>query len=133
MLKLEHYGIRNSIVQLISAFLSSCTQQIVYGGTIYSSPAEWWCSTRDCNGASSFINDILSQLASTCLLYANDCILYRKIETQANLRILQDDLKCLKKWALRRKMRTNACMVLTVTLESNPPTTHYILHNHHLI
>ena len=39
MLKLEHYGIRNSILKWISAFLSSRTQQVVCGGC-YSGPAE---------------------------------------------------------------------------------------------
>jgi len=39
MLKLNHYGIRNSILDWISAFLSFRTQQVVCGGC-YSNPAE---------------------------------------------------------------------------------------------
>ena len=39
LLKLDHYGFRNSTLGWISAFLSSCIQQVVCGGC-YSSPAE---------------------------------------------------------------------------------------------
>ena len=61
-------------------------------------------------------------MSSSCWLYANDCILYKKIETQDDVRILQNDLQALEKWERNWKMSLNISkyMVLTVTLKSNP-------------
>jgi len=69
--------------QLMSAFLSSCTQQIVCGGAFYSRSFEW-CST--CRGLYWGLIYIIDNIC----LYADDCILHRKIESQADLRILQE-------------------------------------------
>ena len=52
-----------------------------------------WCSTRYSIGASSIPNvRILIIFLANCRLYADDCILYRQIETKASARILQNDL-----------------------------------------
>ena len=45
-----------------------------------------------------FINDITHNLTSTCLLYADDCILYRRIDSQSDIDALQEDLKQLEVW-----------------------------------
>ena len=71
-----------------------------------------------------------SLLSSSCQLYADDCILHKKIETQDDV----SDLHTLEEWERKWKMSLNIikCMVSTVTLKSNPITSRYILHNHAL-
>ena len=138
ILKLEHYGIRNSVLEWISAFLSHRTQQVVCGGC-YSDPAEVLSGVPQGTVLGPllfllYINDIPGQLTSACRLYADDCILYRQIETQADASSLQNDLEVLEEWEKIWKMKLNIdkCMVLSVTLKSNPITSHYILHNQQL-
>ena len=67
-------------------------------------------------------------------MYADDLILYKKIETQDDVRILQNDLQTLAEWERKWKMSLNIskCMFLTVTLKSNPITSRYTLHSHAL-
>ena len=73
-------------------------------------------------------------MVSTCHLYADDCILYRQIETHTDSVTLQNDLLTLEKWVKKWKMKLNndKCMVLTVTLKNNPIKAQYTLHNHRL-
>jgi len=51
--------------------------------------------------------------------YADDCILYRQIETHTDSITLQNDLLTLEEWERKWKMKLNIdkCMVLTVTLK----------------
>ena len=37
--------------------------------------------------------DITNELSSICLLYADDCILYRRIDSLTDVKDLQDDLQ----------------------------------------
>ena len=46
-----------------------------------------------------FINDLPSSLNSTCRLFADDCLLYRKIDSITDANRLQQDLFLLEKWA----------------------------------
>jgi len=82
--------------------LSSCIQQVVCGGC-YSSPAKVISGVQQGTVLGSllfiiYINDIPSQISSTCHLYADDCILYRQIETHTDLITLQNDLLALELW-----------------------------------
>ena len=43
-----------------------------------------------------YINDIVQKLSSICRLYADDCILYRRIDSFTDVRALQDDLQLLE-------------------------------------
>ena len=81
-----------------------------------------------------FINDITHHLSSTCRLYADDCILYRCIDSQSDIDALQEDLKQLEIWEEIWNMKFNIdkCMVLHVTLKRNPILSEYSLHGHNL-
>ena len=67
-------------------------------------------------------------------MYADDCMLYRQIETHSDSITLQNDLLTLEEWERKWKMKMNIdkCKVLTVSLKNNPIMTHYALHNHRL-
>lgn len=138
LLKLDHYGIRNSTLNWISSFLRSRTQQVVCGGC-YSNSAEVLSGVPQGTVLGPllfllYVNDIPSQMKSSCRLYADDCILYKEIVTQDDSRILQYDLQVLEDWERKWKMSLNIdkCVVLTVTLKCNPITSQYTLHGHQL-
>jgi len=100
-LKLEYYGIKNSVLQWISSFLHGRTQRVVCSG-----------STADPVNVTSgvpqgtvlgpllfliYINDLPESISSSCSL--DDCSLYRKIETDNDRRLLQQDLYNVEMWA----------------------------------
>ena len=45
-----------------------------------------------------YINDITDYVSSSCRLFADDCILYRQINSPTDAAILQNDLKELENW-----------------------------------
>ena len=45
-----------------------------------------------------FINDLPENIRSSVRLFADDCVLYRKIESPTDCQILQDDLNSLSQW-----------------------------------
>ena len=83
--KLQHYGVSGIILNWITDFLDSRTQRVVCG-----------CATSKPINVTSgvpqgsvlgpllflvYINDITTNLSSSRHLFADDCILYRKIDT----------------------------------------------------
>jgi len=84
-LKLEYYGIKNSVLQWISSFLHSHTQQVVCGGSI-SDPVNVTSGVSQGTVLGPllfliYINDLPDCITSSCGLFADDCLLYRKIVT----------------------------------------------------
>ena len=69
-----------------------------------------------------YINDISNDTTSSIRLFADDCLLYRVIGTDADAGELQKDLNQLCRWADRWSMAFNAekCSVLTVTKKRLP-------------
>ena len=79
-----------------------------------------------------FINDLPLGINSTCRLFADDCLLYRQIDSMSDANILQEDLSSLEIWAKTWLMQFNPtkCVVLTVTNKSFPITFQYKLYDH---
>ena len=73
-----------------------------------------------------FINDLPLCLNSTYRLFADDCLLYRKIDCISNANILQNHLFLLEKWADTWMMKFNSskCVALTVSNKLSPLTNH---------
>ena len=67
---------------------------------------------------------------SRCHLFADDCLLYRRIHTPHNADVLQLDLLSLEQWADRWLMKFNAIkyVVLKVTNKACPIHKHYLLY-----
>ena len=55
----------------------------------------------------AYVNDILRNMVSTIRLFANDCVIYRKITKNEDIEILQKDLDRLGEWAVVNAMRIN--------------------------
>ena len=75
------------------------------------------------------INDLPDALKSQVRLFADDCLLYRPINSQKDHDILQQDLKNLETWAENWGMRFNAkkCYILSIKQKS---ITLYSLNGH---
>jgi len=81
-----------------------------------------------------YINDLSHHVSSSCHLFADDCIIYKQIDSPTDIGILQNDLAQLEKWeeVWHMKFNIEKCMVLTVTLKKNPLHSEYYLRNHKL-
>ena len=81
-----------------------------------------------------YINDLPENLRSTPRLFADDCLLYRVIESENDSRLLQEDLLRLEAWESKWLMEFAAdkCMVLRVTrkLKRNVISSPYKIHGH---
>ena len=124
--KLNFYGVRGNTLDWITSFLTGRTQSVVCGG----------CTSTPSNVLSGvpqgsvlgpllfliYINDITQGLSSICHFYADDCILYRRIDSFTDVRALQNDLE---QWEKKWKMSFNIdkCMVVLVTLYFNHSIT----------
>ena len=66
------------------------------------------------------INDLPDAVKSQVRLFADDCLLYRPINSQKDHDILQKDLKNLETWAENWGMRFNAkkCYILSIKQKS---------------
>ena len=66
--------------------------------SLRSSPGPIWCPPRiglRAGPISHFINDFPENIRSSVRLFADDCVLYRNIESPTDCQILQDDLNRL--------------------------------------
>jgi hypothetical protein len=77
-----------------------------------------------------YINDLPAAVKSTARLFADDCLLYRKIKSEEDRRILQQDLDTLQKWEDQWLMRFNPekCEVLQVTSRRTQQESKYTIH-----
>ena len=81
-----------------------------------------------------FINDLPDVISpkSTARLFADDCVLYRKINTSADSESLQQDLDNLQKWEKNWQMEFHPekCQVMHITTKRRPIITPYNIHGH---
>jgi len=55
----------------------------------------------------AYVNDILRNMESTIRLFADDCVIYRKIINSPDMEKLQKDLDSLGEWAVENAMKIN--------------------------
>ena len=67
------------------------------------------------------INDLPLAVSSQVCLFADDCLLYRKIKSQKDHAELQKDMLELEKWANKWGMRFNAkkCYIMSINNKSS--------------
>ena len=68
----------------------------------------------------SYINDISEGIHSQIKLFADDCLVYRNVQTSTDQQILQQDLNTLMKWADKWQMKFNIkkCKSQTIVIKS---------------
>ena len=77
-----------------------------------------------------FFNDLPSVVSSTTRLFADDCLLYRRIRTTEEQAILQRDLNNLQQWENNwlKRFNPDKCEVLIATNKTSPIHSEYAIH-----
>ena len=123
--KLKNYGINGTIHTWLKNFLTKCSMKVVLEGESSEEvQVESGVPQGTVLGPILFlchINDLPLSVKSQVRLFADDCLLYRNIESQQDHVILQNDLKNLEKWASDWGMRFNAkkCYILSIRTKFN--------------
>ena len=123
LLKLEHLGIRNSLLKWIESFLIGRSQKVLVEGMASDpKPVRSGVPQGTVLGPLFFliyINDISKGLTegTKLKLFADDSLLYRTIKTPNDSAILQKDLDHLQLWEKKWKMEFHPgkCQLLRVT------------------
>ena len=125
LLKLQHYGIRNCTLDWIGDFLSCRSQRVVLDGQ---SSSDILVSSGVPQGTVLgpllflvYINDLPNRVSSTVRLFADDCLLYRRIHDTQDTKTLQADLDRLQEWEADWLMEFNPtkCEVITISKKSS--------------
>ena len=133
LLKLAHYGIRGNQLKWVDSFLTNRTQRVVVNGQ-----ASEYAKVR--SGVPqgtvlgpllflTYINDLPSYVNSTVRLFADDCVVYRKIAIPQDCQALQTDLTNLCTWEDKWQMEFNPakCFSVHFTRSRKPQKTIYSL------
>jgi len=129
--KLNSYGITGPLHAWLQCFLMKRHMRTVVEGEFSRSvPVESGVPQGTVLGPLLFlchINDLPDNVKSQVRLFADDCLLYRKINTSKDHLMLQEDLHTLERWADSWGMRFNAkkCYILSTGKKSH----YYMLDN----
>ena len=138
MAKLKHNGVDGSTLFWIEDFLRSRTQVVVVDGEESDvAPVTSGVPQGTVLGPALFlvyINDLPDGLTCTPRLFADDCLLYRIINSDADTEAVQADLATLEAWERKWDMEfaEDKCKVLTITLKHkrNIRIKDYKIHNY---
>ena len=137
--KLESYGVQGEILEWINSFLKDRVQQVVVNGSKSGiAPVISGIPQGTVLGPVLFvvyINDLLDELSSDGLMFADDTKVYRQIKSCEDAIILQKDLQKLENWSNTWLLKFNAdkCHVLTLGKFEDIKHAHqYVLCNNEL-
>jgi len=109
--KIANSGMDSRVVVWIREFLLGRTQRVRVGGQL---SEEIRVMSGVLQGSIlgpllflAYINDIWRNMESTIILFADDCLIYRKIINNADMEKLQKDLDRLGEWAVENAMKIN--------------------------
>ena len=119
--KLRYYGIRGTTLEWITSWLSGRSQKVVLDGQA-SDPVPVLSGVRQGSVLGPvlfliFINHLPDNIRSSVRLFADDCGLYRNINSPKDCEILQEDLNSLARWETDWQMKFNVakCHSMRVT------------------
>ena len=134
--KLRFYGINGNSYNWIQTWLTHRSQCVVLDSES-SSPVPVLSGVPQGTvlGPLMFllnINDITKNINSPLHLFADDCLLYRVINSAEDANMLQEDLNRLSEWANTWQLRFNVskCTVIRCTRSLTPFNHVYTLNNH---
>ena len=136
MTKLRYYGINGSTYNWIQTWLIQRTQCVVLNSESFS-PVSVMSGVPQGTVLGPlmfllYINDITKDINSLLRLFADDCLLYRVINSVEDINRLQEDLNKLSEWAdtWQLKFNISKCTVIRCTRSLSPLTYDYTLHSH---
>ena len=124
--KLKHYGITGNLVKWIEQWLTKRNQQVTLENHVSSKlPVKSGVPQGTVLGPLMFllyINDIDENISSTVRLFADDCVMYRIIDSLEDSLCLQRDLSTILNWTKMWQMQLNIdkCVVLRCTRSTSP-------------
>ena len=82
----------------------------------------------------TYINDLPEHTQSEARLFADDCLLFRKITKTTDAEQLQQDLTSLQDWEQQWQMEFHPqkCTVIHISNKRQPIKSKYLLHGHTL-
>ena len=121
--KLNYYGIRGTIHEWISSWLSGRSQQVVLDGQA-SDPVPVLSGVPQGSVLGPilfliFINDLTDNIKSSVRLFADDCVLYKNIRSFQECLILQEDLDGLELWEADWQMKFNVAKCHSIRVTRN--------------
>ena len=133
--KLNSCGINRQTISWINSFLQHRRQRVVIEGQ-HSSWVDVISGVPQGTVLGPllfliYINDISTVVNSEIRLFADDCILYRQIQSSTDVNILQEDINSLLRWANKWQMKFNVskCCILPITRCKQPHSFTYKLGN----
>lgn len=133
LLKLSRLRIEPCILNWIASFLSNRTQSVKINASL-----SYQCSVSSGVPQGSvlgpllfliYVNDLPSSLTSTIRLFADDCVIYRKISDTSDHLILQNDLDRIGIWCTDWLMNINVSKSKHMNISTSPSrsSTQYFL------
>ncbi len=136
--KLTSYGITGNTYNRITPFLSNRKQRVSVNGAL-SDITDFTSGVPQGSVLGPilfllYINDINENVQSSIRLFADDSIIYRKINSNIDYQILQTYLIQLEKWSDKLQMQLNIskCVHLPITNKTKPSSHQYSLFGHTL-
>ena len=124
--KLEYYGIKGSTLESITQWLTKWVQRVVVDGeSSEEAPVKSGVPQGTVLGPLMFIlyiNDISENTSSNVKLFADDCLIYRRIQCQQDATLLLGDLDQLCSCAGQWQMSFNPDKCSGKNILSFPPT-----------
>ena len=134
--KLQYYKIDNLVRKWTQSWLTERSQSVVVDGAS-SKPVSVLSGVPQGTVLGPlmfllYINDITDRVSSTLRLFADDYLLYRKIQSPQDSILLQNDLDLLCHWASIWQMNFNTtkCVVLRCFRSPTPIQRDYQLNDH---
>ena len=131
LMKLDYYGIRANTKDWIASFLTKRYQRVCVNGQSSDwKPVLSGTPQGTVLGPHLFllhINDIHHQVSSTTRLFADDCLVYREINSAEDEAALQSDLNTMVNWSKTWGMHFNPtkCKAMRVSRKRTPGKTNY--------
>ena len=136
--KQNYYGIRDCTLHWIGSFLSDRKRRVLVKGMS--------SNIADVNSGVpkgtvmgtllflDYINDLPDVVTSNVKLFADDCLIYRTIQSTNDTVQLQQDLSALDKWENDRQMafHPQKCTTIHISKKRLPIKASYQLHSHTL-
>ena len=139
LLKLQAIGIDGFTLRWIRSFLSQRDQTVVLeGSSSDTKPVTSGVPQGTVLGPLLFlvyINDLPQCVTSShTRLFADDCLIYKEIRSQADADKLQVDLDALQEWEQQWMMsfHPQKCQLLRITRKKSPVKASYVIHGHTL-
>ena len=135
LLKAYHYGFCRKLHAWLRSFLAGRRQRVVVNGISSDwSPVVSGVPHGTVFGPTFFLlftNDLPDSISSNIKLFADDCVLYRSVNSVRDHHDLQNDLLCLARWAATRQMNftPQKCMKMSITIKKSPSVFQYSLCN----